>query len=218
MPPPPLSARAVHATHNALVQDNVAYDIMGHAFFLEDGIETGNTFDGNLGFLTKVSHALLNTDTTPATFWITNPNNTYTNNVAAGSTGGYGFWYRLSNHPDGPSATTSVCPKFTPLGKFQNNRAHSNLIYGLRVHPEFYPTAAPCSSGIGGGSFTQVPAVFDGLIAYKNGVKAAIATQVGLVIFQNFTLADNGAGPKTHIVNGKDNGGAYEVRFFFFFF
>ncbi|KAG1667228.1 hypothetical protein FOA52_009793 [Chlamydomonas sp. UWO 241] len=204
-------ALTVHGSHNALVKDNVAYDIMGHTFFLEDGIETGNTFDGNLGFLTRASDSLLNTDTSPATFWITNPNNTYINNVAAGSTGGYGFWYSLDDHPTGPSATDTVCPKFTSLGQFKNNRAHSNMFYGLRVHPEFYPTESPCTSGIDSGDFTQVPAVFDGLISYKNGVKGAIATQVGLVIFQNFTLADNGAGPKMHIVNGKDNGGGYEI-------
>ena len=31
----------IHATHNILVENNVAYDIMGGAFFLEDGVETG---------------------------------------------------------------------------------------------------------------------------------------------------------------------------------
>lgn len=41
--------------------------------------------------------------------------------------------------------------------------------------------------------------------------EGAIATQVGLLIMRNFTMADNGAGPKAHIVNGKDNGGAYEI-------
>lgn len=35
--------------------------------------------------------------------------------------------------------------------------------------------------------------------------------QVGLVRFNNFSLADNGAGPEQHIVNGKDNGGAFEM-------
>jgi len=38
-----------------------------------------------------------------------------------------------------------------------------------------------------------------------------LAPQVGLVRFNNFTLADNGAGPQQHIVNGKDNGGAFEM-------
>lgn len=54
--------------------------------------------------------------------------------------------------------------------------------------------------------FQQVPAVFDGLTAYKNGMKGAIATQVGMVQFRNMVLGDNGAGPKMHVVNGKDNG------------
>jgi hypothetical protein len=45
----------------------------------------GNIIDSNLGFATLASNALLVTDTTAATFWITNPNNTVTNNRAAGA-------------------------------------------------------------------------------------------------------------------------------------
>ena len=48
------------------------------------GMQIGNIFDGNLAFATMVSNALLNTDTTPASFWVTHPNNTFTNNRAAG--------------------------------------------------------------------------------------------------------------------------------------
>lgn len=58
---------------------------MGHAFFLEDGAETGSVLRANLGLLTRRSNALLATDTTPATFWITHPNNTLVGNVAAGA-------------------------------------------------------------------------------------------------------------------------------------
>jgi hypothetical protein len=43
---------------------------MGHTYFFEDGVETGSTLVGNLGMLTRVSNAMLNTDTTPATFWV----------------------------------------------------------------------------------------------------------------------------------------------------
>lgn len=49
---------------------------MGHAFFIEDGIETGNTIQYNLGVFVQTSSTLLITDVTPATFWVTNPNNT----------------------------------------------------------------------------------------------------------------------------------------------
>ncbi len=64
------------------------------------------------------SDALLITDTTPAVFWVTHPNNTYINNRAAGSTNGYGYWCgspfatRLSldpkQHPQRSSCDLSI--------------------------------------------------------------------------------------------------------------
>ena len=35
---------------------------MGHTFFIEDGIETNNILEDNLGLYTKPSNALLETD------------------------------------------------------------------------------------------------------------------------------------------------------------
>ncbi|CAG9461071.1 unnamed protein product [Pedinophyceae sp. YPF-701] len=213
-------ALTVHGSHGAIVENNVAFNNMGHAFFLEDGIEVDNVFRNNLGMLTRRSHSLLNTDTTPATFWITNPRNDYFGNVAAGSLA-YGFWYRMLTNPEGPSTTSQVFPKFMELGEFVDNVAHSNLIYGFRVHPEFYPSATPqnrqarvncfgqgCSSS--SSSSNSVPAVFRELRSYKNGMKGAVLTQVGLVQMKNLTIFDNGAGPFAHVVNGKDHGGGIE--------
>ena len=90
-------AMTMHGTNSTLIQRNVAFDSMGHQFFIEDGSESKNTYDGNLAILARQSHALLSTDVTPANFWLTNPNNTVINNVAAGSTAGYGFWYRCDS-------------------------------------------------------------------------------------------------------------------------
>ena len=88
--------------------------------------------------------------------------------------------YNLLPNPTGPSATDTVCPRFSPLGEFTNNRAHSNMFYGLRIHPEFYPTNGFCGSDLDNlnNKFNQVPASFNGLTSYKNGMKGAIATQV----------------------------------------
>lgn len=69
-------AVTIHGVHGLLVEHNVAYHVMGHAFFIEDGIETGNTIQYNLGVYVTSSSSLLNVDVTPGTFWITNPNNT----------------------------------------------------------------------------------------------------------------------------------------------
>lgn len=80
-------AFAIHGTQGVTLANNVAYDVMGHAFFTEDGNEFGNTITGNLGLVTRASQALLNTDTSPATFWIVHPNNTVSGNHAAGAHG-----------------------------------------------------------------------------------------------------------------------------------
>ncbi len=65
---------------------------------------------GNLGLLTREPAAadrLLPTDGSPATFWVTNPDNVVSNNVAAGSQGN-GFWYALPEHPTGLSANAGI--------------------------------------------------------------------------------------------------------------
>ncbi len=41
-------AATIHGTHNVITRDTVSYDVMGHAFFLEDGIETGNIYENNV--------------------------------------------------------------------------------------------------------------------------------------------------------------------------
>src|SRR5690606_30792805 len=43
----------VHGTNNLRIENNVTYNTVGHCFFLEDGIETGNEFVRNLGIQTK---------------------------------------------------------------------------------------------------------------------------------------------------------------------
>jgi len=129
----------IHATDNATVEDNVCYDHIGHGFFLEDGVETGNTFKHNLGLLTrrpKPSVALIPSDIQqgqasrgPSTFWISNGNNRFIDNAAAGSAG-LGFWYDTKKAPSGTSASMAkykrVSPEKSPFGEFRDNRVHSS--------------------------------------------------------------------------------------------
>ncbi|HHX82157.1 MAG TPA: hypothetical protein GX696_04145, partial [Pseudomonadaceae bacterium] len=43
----------VHGTNDLRIENNVTYNTVGHCFFMEDGIETGNTFIKNLAIQTK---------------------------------------------------------------------------------------------------------------------------------------------------------------------
>ena len=131
----------VHGTRDVLVNSNVAYDTIGHCYFLEDGNEIRNVLTNNLGVLTKkaeMGHQVLDSDLSPSTFWVTNPNNVLRGNVAAGSDR-FGFWYALPKHPTGFAATPenakSVWNRRTPLGEFRDNVSHSNDDSGLFVDP-----------------------------------------------------------------------------------
>eukprot|EP00898_Chlorokybus_atmophyticus_P004648 jgi/Chlat1/5184/Chrsp33S05041 len=181
-------AITLHGVQFFRVQDNVAYNNLGHTFFVEDGGETKNVISGNLGLLTKFSGSLLNTDTTPATFWITNPDNIVENNAAAGSAN-YGYWYHADPNPTGPSETDTICPVGTPLGRFRNNRAHSNGKYGLRIFEKYIPRQSPCLPI--SPSNPHVPALFESLTSYRNAESGAIATVIGDVRFVDFRVADN---------------------------
>ena len=123
----------VHGTNFLRVENNVTYNTVGHCFFLEDGIEHGNEFVHNLAIQTKChtskpcvptnlaasgeprmgtngqqsKDVLLPSDNTVASFWITNPDNTYRDNVAAGSDSN-GFWMSLPEHPNGKFEGTEI--------------------------------------------------------------------------------------------------------------
>ena len=136
----------IHGSNGVLLERNVAYNAVGHCYFIEDGAEVDNVLRNNLGLSTHRpddGKQLLASDNSfpgPATYWITHPNNTIEGNVAAGSEG-TGFWIALPEHPTGPSATTSVWPRRTPLKRFANNVAHSSDRDGL--HVDRGPTGSP---------------------------------------------------------------------------
>ncbi|XP_069076732.1 fibrocystin-L-like isoform X2 [Pleurodeles waltl] len=177
-------AVTIHNTHHLLVENNVIYDIMGGAFFIEDGIEHGNVLQYNLAVFVKQSTSLLNDDITPAAFWVTNPNNTIRHNAAAGGTH-FGFWYRMHDNPDGPSYNPNICQKRVPLGEFHNNTVHSQGWFGIWIFESYFPTQGGyCNSDV------PEPAVFDSLTTW-NCQKGAEWVNGGALHFQNFLMVNN---------------------------
>jgi hypothetical protein len=118
---------AIHATNGLRLQSNFIYNIMGHSFFIEDGVEEDNIVENNLGIKTVPSMNLLNTDQTPAVFWIVTMKNYIINNHAVASRK-YGFWVRPEISATGTSVNTpmEVHPKHIPVLEFRGNQAHSN--------------------------------------------------------------------------------------------
>ena len=225
----------VHGTDNLRVENNVTYNTVGHCFFMEDGIETGNAFIRNLAVQTKChptrdcvpvnlaangeidaenrlalrqvsfsgEHTLLPSDNTVASYWITNPDNIFIDNVAAGSDEN-GFWFSLPEHPQGAFAGTEVSqtvwPRRTPIRVFRGNVAHSNFdgfMFDRNINEDdtfdlsfsgFTPLEDPADP-----YSEMVETHFEDLTSYKNR-NGGIWGRGELHVFSNARLADNAIG------------------------
>ena len=177
-------AVTMHGIDSLLVEKNVAYDILGHAFFLEDGNEQFNVIQDNLGIFVRSSSSLLNVDITPATFWLVNANNYVRRNAAAGGTH-FGFWYRLPEHPTGPSFTRSLCPRKQQVLQFENNTAHSFGWYGLWVFRQYHPSPSGQCNDNGHGTSR-----YDRFFAWRND-KGVEFTEIGALQLRNSVMLDN---------------------------
>ena len=138
----------VHGTSYTEVTNNIAYDVKGHAFFTEDGTEKWNTFDHNLALHVRDArpgyqlqqHEILGDDSRGASgFWLSNPANEITNNVAA-DCGTFGIWLAYAEQPWGLSENVvnpldgqRDQPNRTEFGVFINNSAHSNRVDGIHL-------------------------------------------------------------------------------------
>src|SRR5579862_8022001 len=220
----------VHGTNYLDIENNVTYNNIGHCFFLEDGVEHDNKFVHNLGILTKchpdapcvatrlaaagetrpaggngqnAKDILLPSDNTAATFWITNPDNIYRDNVAAGSDSN-GFWMSLPEHPTGKFQGTEISaktwPRRTPFKEFKGNVAHSNydsFMFDRNAGPDgHFSVTGSSHTGLenpADANSKPLVSVFENLTAYKNR-NNAIWGRGEMHVFRNVKLADNAMG------------------------
>jgi cell surface hyaluronidase len=205
----------IHGSNGVKVQNNVAYNIPGHCFFLEDGAEIDNLIEHNLAM--KINEPasgknLLPSDVGflgPAAYWITHPKNIVRNNVAAGSQG-TGFWYAFPEHPTGPSANTAIFNRYTPLGESKNNVAHSNNDDGFHIdngpkanvqqgteaagyEPHVDPNAIKVESWGSYNTSAPATATFQNFVAYKNR-RNGIWSRGRYHLFESPVLSDNAVG------------------------
>ena len=121
-------AVTVHDTFNLRVSRNVAYDITGHAFYLESGVEEQNTIEYNLAsFIHAIDGPLLMgstladvlqtsriavpADHTASGFYISNAYNYIVGNAASGGWAGFSSGGCC---PPAPEAAGSASPPSTP--------------------------------------------------------------------------------------------------------
>jgi hypothetical protein len=133
----------IHGTNGLLVQNNVFFDIEGHGVFTEDAVERRNVIDNNLVLKVRNPQLPFNLmlkqhERSSSGFWISNPDNILTNNIAA-DCGANGFWLAFPANPWGESASVLdtdgalMNPSRIQFGVFDNNTAHSNGRVGIML-------------------------------------------------------------------------------------
>ncbi|CAK9106424.1 Fibrocystin-L (Polycystic kidney and hepatic disease 1-like protein 1) (PKHD1-like protein 1) (Protein D86) [Durusdinium trenchii] len=141
-------AVAIHSTNYVNVKGNVAFDIIGHMFFVETGMEMHNTLEGNLavGAIPLLS-GMLESDQEPAGFWTAAPNNVWRDNVAV--TGSDGWYFQLPDTPISHNMDIykdSICPKGTRIGEWRRNRCHHLPGSCIRIYLTWIPRKEPCNT------------------------------------------------------------------------
>ena len=198
-------AITIHGTDFATVENNFCYDHIGHGLFLEDGVERFNVIRRNVLVLTKrpaAGEQVIPSDNsdneaqnrTPASFWITNPRNTFEDNVVAG-TEGTAYWFIMPTGPTGPSASRAYYngarPNREPLESFARNSAHS-CMNGFDI---FDILSSNHSIQKNGGWINATDHVMDSCTFYANDT--AIYAGIGNpgyqdnVIYRNNVFIDN---------------------------
>eukprot|EP00927_Polykrikos_kofoidii_P003952 TRINITY_DN1157_c0_g1_i4.p1 TRINITY_DN1157_c0_g1~~TRINITY_DN1157_c0_g1_i4.p1 ORF type:complete len:1199 (-),score=146.50 TRINITY_DN1157_c0_g1_i4:59-3655(-) len=141
-------AYTIHGTSNSTLSSSVAYDVIGSAVYLEDGVEEQNLIEYNLiAHVHVIKHfenhmyaydkfnkwvkpeddRIVPTDVTAAAFYCLNPNNRWIGNVASG--GFAGFVFPAVPQAMGKSANTfsdSLIPMRHDLLEFDSNTVHSS--------------------------------------------------------------------------------------------
>jgi cell migration-inducing and hyaluronan-binding protein len=146
---------------------------------------------------------LLPSDNTVASFWITNPDNIYRDNVAAGSDEN-GFWMSLPQHPNGAFQDTDISKATWPtrlqIREFKGNTAHSNydgFMFDRNINANNTFTVSAHSHYVlenpADPDSKALPSVFENLTTYKNR-NGGIWGRGEMHIFRNVKFADNAMG------------------------
>lgn len=193
-----------HGTGNVTYERNVGYDINGHCFLVEEGLEAeqNNVFRENLvvfnrrvrrgdrpfgGVASANGDSNEQNDFRPGAFWISNPNNVLEGNHAAGGYLANGFFYDGRGGFEVDEDAIDIT--------FEDNTAHTystdgplrykNLARGFGVFFQLFPDGIE--------QFPDFPLApehsVEGLTAYNNG-HSAVWTEWSHTTLEESVIAD----------------------------
>ncbi len=137
----------IHGTNGVLVDNNIIYKVQGHGIFTEDAVERRNIINHNLVLHVRNppwNKQLKNHeqgglhDGGSSAFWISNPDNTITNNAVADCIA-FGYWLAFTTQAWGDNIGVLhedgflLRPNRLRFGVFENNVVHSVKLRGIML-------------------------------------------------------------------------------------
>lgn len=139
----------VHGTHNTTLHRNVAFDVQGSVYYMEDGVEEDNDLFYNLAAFVHVigrlpdyscgkpaqvgctgirssADRIVSSDVSAVGFYCTNAHNRWVGNAASGGFSGFAFPALPKVLGLSYAKNTAMEPYARPLLQFDSNSAHSS--------------------------------------------------------------------------------------------
>jgi len=189
-------AIVIHGTHGVLVDNNVCFDITGHAIFLEDGAEKNNTITNNTVIRVRNPSAinmLISSDLTSfgsAGVWYTNPANTLTGNWVSDCEG-IGIWNSFATKCHGLCQDVAESPRNTNILVHDGNTTHSCQIRGMMTEGQARNNAGDVELGAYLSDGTPTPFEMTRAVVWKNN-EGGYLNRVRLSSYKGWLQADNG--------------------------
>ena len=183
----------LHGTNGVSLTNNICYDIKGHAIFLEDAVERRNKIEGNLvlkvrspidSLAISVHEKAGHMCGASTAYWLTNPDNTVRNNVAADSQGN-GFWLSYPQKPVKQNANVPIRPNNMGHGPFEFNSTHSNGNSGVMLECAMMDNLGNLEL------LYYMPTVDGGLYVYTNGL---------IPVLKNISTTKNNGGYVNRVI------------------
>ena len=187
-------AVTLHGTCGLTVDNVFAFDIKGHAFFMEDGSERRNTITGCLAMKVRDPGAggrMKIHDTEASGFWLTNPDNTVTFNSGSDCSG-RGLWNTYAHACFGLSRNCPIAPNKLFIQAHEDNTGHSNALQGLATD---FPVSDEAGAMDGSHGSIYQPEISAPFFIRRNQTwknrDNGYSNRVGAANYVDWTAADN---------------------------
>lgn len=178
---------SISSSNNAVIDDNLIYQVIGRGFALPTHDSHNNTFTDNLGMNIISTSLATSSDQTASVFYVASPFNAWVGNIAENAM--FGFLLSFDSW-------SSV---HDPIKQFTRQIVKLNVYTGIRIFPEYLPFVLSSYVNqeiiLSNKTLNQYVSniqTMSNIIFYRNGISGFSASSIGSIQVANSIFLENG--------------------------